>query len=141
MEVSQVINQIMEDKDLKKNILTKGAGMQSFIEDAQDYILALKERRMLCVIQSVSSSGMSRNLSFYSCEKYEHHDGYYYRNYRALFKSLGYSEAKNGGFTIRGCGMDMVFHTNYSICSTLRQIGLLTAEEFGKLSQSTPPVL
>lgn len=141
MEINQVIEKIMEDKDLRKNILTKGSGVQSFIEDAQDYILAIRERRMLCVIHSVSSSGMSRTLSFYSCEKHEHSDGYYYRNYRSLFKSLGYPEAKNGGFTIRGCGMDMVFHTNYSICSTLRHAGLLTAEEFGKLSQSTPTVL
>lgn len=145
MEINQVIEKIMEDKELRKNILTKGSGVQSFIEDAQDYILAIKERRMLCVIHSVSSSGMSRTLSFYSCEsnKYKSADGegYHYRNYRSLFKSLGYSEAKNGGFTIRGCGMDMVFHTNYSICSTLRHVGLLTAEEFGKLSQSTPTVL
>jgi hypothetical protein len=139
MNREEVIQNIMADKDLRKNILTKGSGIDSFIENAQDYISAIHQGRMLCVIHSVSSSGMSRNLSFYSCEV-DRYGQYYYRNYRGLFRSLGYKEAKEG-FRINGCGMDMVFHTNYSNIHTFRQIGLLTAEECGSLSQKTPPVL
>jgi hypothetical protein len=134
-----VLEKIMADKDLLKSIRTKGSSLEAFIEGAQDYIKAVHEGRMLCIIHSVSNSGMSRNLSFYSCEQNRYGD-HYYRNYRGLFRCLGYREAKEG-FRIGGYGMDMVFHTNYSNIHTFRRIGLLTAEECGSLSQKTPPVL
>ncbi len=139
MNKEQIIEKIMEDKTLRKAILTKGSSVDRFIEDAQDYIKAIHEGRMLCVIHAVSKSGMSRNLSFYSCEQ-DRYGQYYYRNYRGLFRCLGYTEAKEG-FRINGCGMDMVFHTNYSNIHGFKRIGLLTAEECATLSQRTPPVL
>lgn len=139
MTTENVIEKIMEDKQLRKNILTKGSGFNSFLEDAKDYISAIHQGRMLCVIHSVSKSGMSRNLSFYSCEV-DRHGQHYYRNYRGLFRCLGYTEAREG-FRINGCGMDMVFHTNYSNIHNFRSIGILTAEECASLSQRTPPVL
>jgi hypothetical protein len=134
-----VLENIIADKDLLKSIRAKGSSLEAFIESAQDYIKAVYEGRMLCVIHSVSKSGMSRNLSFYSCEQNRYGD-HYYRNYRGLFRCLGYREAKQG-FRIDGCGMDMVFHTNYSNIHTFRRIGLLAAEECGSLSQKTPTTL
>ena len=40
--------------------------VEDFVKDAHTYIQAIKERRMICVLKSVSSSGMSRVLSFHS---------------------------------------------------------------------------
>jgi hypothetical protein len=111
---------------------------EAFLKDAQDYINAIKERRMLCTIHSVSKSGMSRCLSFKSPQKTE--DGYYYRNYYGFFEALGFSPAKEG-FRISGCGMDMVFHTNYTIIHRLQRLGLITKEDCEKLTQETPVVL
>ena len=42
---------------------------EQFIKDAETYIKAIKERRMLCIIHSVSNSGMSRVLQYSSCKK------------------------------------------------------------------------
>lgn len=139
MERDSIIQAVLDNKELRKNIHTKGNGIDRFIDDAQDYVLAIREGRMLCSIKSVSSSGMSRVLAFYSCEK-RSDNNYYYRNYNSLFKSLGYTENKAGGFRIVGCGMDMVFHTNYSIIHDLRRLGLLEEKDL-VLSQWTPPVL
>ena len=42
---------------------------ENFINDAKAYIKAIEQNRMLCVIGSVSNSGMSRTMKFSSCEK------------------------------------------------------------------------
>jgi hypothetical protein len=108
--------------------------MEQFNKDAQAYISATRDNRMFCIIDSVSRSGMSRKLHFHSYE----HTGYY-RNYFALFVAMGYSKPKNGNaFTVSGCGMDMVFATHYDIISGLKNMGIITPEEFNTLSQKTP---
>ena len=43
--------------------------INQFIKDCDGYISAIKSGRMLCIIGSVSSSGMSRTIKFSSCEK------------------------------------------------------------------------
>lgn len=125
-------------KELEKAISkVKYYSVENFINDATDYINAIKERRMLCVIHSVSNSGISRNLSFSSCEQSK--DGkFYYRNYNCLFLALGYKYAKNNGFKINGCGMDMIFSTNYNNIHDFERIGLITNEECKVLAQQTP---
>ena len=40
-----------------------------FIQDCKDYIKAIKEGRMLYLVDTVSNSGMSRTLIIKSCEK------------------------------------------------------------------------
>lgn len=115
--------------------------VENFLRDAEAYIQAIKEGRMLCIIHSVSNSGMSRNLSFHSCEISK--ERAYYRQYYCLFVSLSYKEARGEkkGFTINGCGMDMVFHTNNSIISSFERIGIISKEESETLRQQTPVVL
>ena len=111
--------------------------LEQFIKDASEYVKAIKERRMINSIGSVSKSGMSRTLKFLSCESSER--GYYYRNYFTFFKANGFSPVKDSDyFRVNGCGMDMVFHTNYSIIHNLEQFGIITKEECDKLAQMTP---
>ena len=133
----------MERKIIEKTIAKKlnYYSWEQFESDARTYIAAIREGRMMCSIPSVSKSGMSRVISFHSCEHGS--DGrFYYRNYNCFFIALGYTESRSEkGFTIGGCGMDMVFHTNYSIMGNLCSLGLITKDECDRLSQQTPTVL
>jgi hypothetical protein len=113
---------------------------ENFLTDAKDYINAIKSGRMFCIIESVSASGMSRVIKFHSFQGTTKHG--YYRQYWCFFRVLGYTQAKNSdGFRINGCGMDMIFHTNYTIIHDLKKLGLITPEECGKLAQQTPTKL
>jgi hypothetical protein len=107
---------------------------ESFLNCAKDYIAAIRQKRMICVIRSVSKSGMSRVLKFHSFEKP------YIRNYYSLFIALGYRKVDNG-FRISGCGMDMIFHTNYSIIHDLCRLGFITKDECNGLAQKTPTTI
>ena len=132
----------MERKIIEKTIAKKlnYYSWEQFESDARTYIAAIREGRMMCSIPSVSKSGMSRVIAFYSCELAT--NGYFYRNYRTFFTALGYTESRSEkGFTIGGCGMNMVFHTNYSIMGNLCSLGLITKDECDRLSQQTPTVL
>ena len=140
---------VQANKEILKGISKlKYYTVENFISDAKDYIKAISEYRMLCVIEKVSSSGMSRNIKFHSCEQSgkdktaTESRSFYYRQYRCLFMALGYTEVKNSdSFRIGGCGMDMVFHTNYSIIHRLHRLELLDKSECDKLAQKTPTVL
>lgn len=111
-----------------------------FYQNAKRYIKAIKDGRMCCIIESVSSSGMSRTLKFMECSGGKH--GYSYLNFYNLFKNLGYTKVKNSDcFRVHGCGMDMVFATNYNICHQLKKLGIITKKTCDKLAQKTPITL
>ena len=124
-------------KNIKKS---KYYSEEAFLNDATAYINAIRENRMINVIGSVSASGMSRTLKFTSCEHSPNNDSFYQRNYNSLFNALGYKETKNawGYFRVYGCGMDMVFNTNYCIMHDFKRIGLISKEDCEKLAQLTP---
>ena len=134
---------ISENKEISKAINSNlYYRTEQFIADANDYISAIKQGRMICNIASVSASGMSRNIKFLSCEKTPQR-GFYYRNYWTFFKTMGYSEARNSRdlFTIGGCGMDMIFHTNYTIIHRLYRLGFMTKAQCKTLCQQTPTII
>lgn len=123
-----------------KNLLKKISklphySIEDFERDAKIYIECIEDGSMCCVINSVSKSGMSRNLSFYAFRN----GGY--RQFSRLFETLGYKEAKNGGFIVSGCGMDMIFYTNYTIIHKLFNLGYITELQCKVLAQQTPTVL
>lgn len=128
----ELSNEVKSNISKKLNYYTK----DDFISDAYTYIKAIKECRMINVIKSVSASGTSRVIKFTSCEG--KNGIYYQRNYNCFFIALGYSEAKKDGFRIYGCGMDMVFHTNYSIIHSLKSMGFISKEDCEVLCQMTP---
>jgi hypothetical protein len=133
---------IESNKELSKKIASISYyTVENFISDVKAYISAIKERRMLCVIESVAPSGMSRVLKYNSCGGNKK-TGFNYRQYSCLFESLGYSRAKNSdGFRVNGCGMDMNFNTNYNNIHDFYSLGFITKEECAKLAQATPVVL
>ena len=108
-----------------------------FASNAKRYIKAIKDGRMCCVIDSVSSSGMSRTLKFIECNGKAGNYNYY--NFYWLFDQLGYAKVKNSDlFRVYGCGMDMVFATNYDIIHTFKNLGFITKKTAGNLSKKTP---
>lgn len=66
------------------------------------------------VLRHVSASGMSRNIDFYVIRDNQPR---YITGLLAM--ALGYKQAKNGGLTVGGCGMDMGFHIIYTLSSIL----------------------
>jgi hypothetical protein len=113
--------------------------IETFINNAKRYIKAIKENRMICSIGSVSKSGMSRNIKFVELVKSDTSDKHQLYNFYQFFDVLGYTKVKNSDyFRIGGCGMDMIFHTNYTIIHNLKSIGLVSADECKTLSQNTP---
>ena len=108
------------------------------IMNAKRYIKAVKETRMICSIGSVSSSGMSRTMKFLEMPK----KGGYLLNFYNLFDVLGHSKVKDSDyFRISGCGMDMVFNTNYNIIHELRHMGFMSKKTCSKLCQETPQLV
>ena len=104
------------------------------------YIKAIKEARMICSIGSVSKSGMSRTIKFLEMSKGENRHFLY--NFYQFFDSLGYTKIKDSDyFRIGGCGMDMIFHTNYTIMHDLRRLGFINKEECDTLAQATPHIV
>jgi len=112
--------------------------VDQFFGDAQRYVKAIKEGRVICSIGSVSRSGMSRTIKFLECAKSTNR--YFYMNFFAFFKALGYTEAraKDHYFTISGCGMDMIFHTNYTNIHYLHNLSIINKTQCASLAQMTP---
>ena len=88
---------------------------------------------------------MSRYLTFKYLEKSNHDKNkshYNLLNTFFLFKSLGYVFNKNhDAFYVSGCGMDMVFDTNYCNIHNLYKLGFLSKKECDNLAQNTPTTI
>lgn len=112
-----------------------------FKKDCLAYKKAIKDGRMICSIESVGKSGMIRTIRFSSCEK-SIFGGYCYRYYYNLFDVMGFRKSKiKGYFVVGGCGMNMIFATNYSNIRQLVKLKLCTEKEGEILAQKTPIVL
>lgn len=135
------INAISKEYNLSTQKKYGISELDIFLENVQRYIKAIREGRMLCIVDSVSKSGMSRTLRFLECSGTKK-KGFNYLNFFTLFDTLGY-KAKHGSqsFRVTGCGMDMIFHTNYSIIHKFKNIGLITEKECSELCQKTPVTL
>jgi hypothetical protein len=106
---------------------------ERFLSDAKCYIKAVESGRILYTVTHVSNSGMSRNINVKSFEG-KMSQGYY-RQYSLMFKILGYSQTKNYDLKISGCGMDMVWNTNYNTIKSLQRLGFLSKKRSDTLSQ------
>lgn len=126
---------------LIKNIDSqKYYSLEQFFNDCERYVKAIKEGRVICNIESVSKSGMSRTIKFLECAK--GNNRYNYLNFYSFFKSLGYSEVNRSHyFRISGCGMDMIFHTNYTNIHYMQRFGIITKKQCEHLAQQTPPII
>ena len=139
--LSTIENNIAKNLKLS-NVQKYGSSeVDQFTQSAKRYIKAIKQGRVICNIESVSSSGMSRNLKFMECNG-NIKKGFHFANFFKLFKDLGFKTGRNSNaFRVSGCGMDMVFHTNYTIIHQLHQLGFITKKECSVLAQKTPNVI
>ena len=116
--------------------------IDTFLNHANRYINAIKEKRMICSIGSVSRSGMSRTIKFLEMAKNDTSNEHSLLNFYQFFDALGYTKIKDSDyFRIGGCGMDMIFYTNYTIMHDLKRMGLVSEEDCRTLAQKTPSIV
>ena len=108
---------------------------EDFIKDCQTYIKALKSGRLQYRVTSVSKSGMSRDILISSFEGSMAKG--YYRNYVSMLEMLGFNFASKyaSEIKVKGCGMNMLFATNYNIIHTFKNIGLISKKQCETLAQ------
>ena len=136
-----ILNNISKSLKLSNEVENNYTRSESeqFYDNAKDYIKAIKNGRMINSIGSVSKSGMSRTFKFLSCEVNK--NNCYYRNYYTFFIALGYNANNDNFFRVNGCGMDMIFHTNYTIIHNLHNLGFLSKKQTEILAQKTPTTI
>jgi hypothetical protein len=113
---------------------------EQFLSDANQWIKSIEQNRVICSVVSVSKSGMSRKLKFLSFEPNKDSERGYYRQYNTMLKTLGY-KLKDYSITVNGCGMDMIFNTNYNIIHDFKRMGIITDEQCKTLCQMTPTTI
>jgi hypothetical protein len=69
----------------------------------------MKNKQIVCTIDSVSKSGMTRKMNFYFVSS-----GKLLICSSLIAKIAGYGQDKNGCLIVKGCGMDMVFSVLYN---------------------------
>lgn len=107
---------------------------EDFIKDCKVYIKAVASGRILYAVTHVSSSGMSRNINVKSFEGKM--SGGYYRSYYGMFNALGNSFAKDShDIKVGGCGMNMLFHLNYTTIRQLHKMGFISKNKCDILAQ------
>lgn len=104
-----------------------------FIKDCMTYIKAVKSGRIKYKVFSVARSGMSRNIYISSFEGTM--DSGYYTNYVPMLRVLGYTVLKDNTIRVGGCGMNMLFATNYNIINSLYHMGFINKKECDILAQ------
>ena len=138
----KILKNIESNKEIIKNIKSLNYySISQFIGDCERYIKAIKEGRIIVNVVSVSSSGMSRRLKFLACERARRikEVKYNYCNYNCFLNSLGYKTRNSDfSFNVSGCGMDMIFSTNYDIIHSLFNLGFLNKKQCDRLAQKTP---
>lgn len=115
------------------------AAAQRFEREAKQYIRAIEQNRVICFIHSVSHSGMTRRMTFMECKLNTGYAKYSYTKLNQFISvAAGYPLSWNHELIIGGCGMDMVYNTNYTTISVLQRIGYLSKKRAEKLAQLTP---
>jgi len=139
----EIMQAIAENKEIQKAIKKITHYSDSdFYRDCERWIKAIKEKRMVCSIKSVSRSGMSRVFYYFELSGNEN-NRFSIMQFYAFLKAMGHTESRSHdcAIVVGGCGMDMNFHTNYSIIHRLSRLGFLSDQECDNLAQQTPHVV
>lgn len=108
---------------------------EMLLSDIQTYIKALKEGRLQYLVMNVSSNGMNRNIFIQSCEQSKTNNNFYFRQYSRMFEMLGYKLSKDYYIRVSGCGMNMLFATNYNLIHTFKNMNIISESEAEILAQ------
>ena len=105
------------------------------LRDIELYINALKEGRLQYLVIKVSPNGMNRNILIQSCEQSKNTNNFYFRQYTRMFEMLNYKLDKDYNVRVSGCGMNMLFATNYYLIHTFKHMNIISAAEAKILAQ------
>ena len=120
--------------DVKKRISRENYyTVENFVCDAKAYVAAVSSGRINYTVIKVSRSGMSRTLRIQSYEGTRLKG--YYRSYFLMLRCLGYTTTPNDDIRVAGCGMNMVFATNYDIIFSFYRMGFITKKSCDVLCQ------
>ena len=108
---------------------------EQFIQDVKTYIKAVQSGRIHYSVTHVSTSGMNRNISIMSYEGSMSKG--YYRNYFGMLRVMGYKFADKHSLYIKvaGCGMNMLFATNYNLMHSFYRMGFINKKACDTLAQ------
>lgn len=117
----------------------KGKEIETYLKseegmrNAERFIKALKEHRIIASVKHVSQSGMSRDIFFGEVQTVDKRPYIYQFNW--FLKNIGY-RYNDSDHTIKvgGCGMDMVFSTIHSATSTLEYYGFKVPQNYAGLA-------
>ena len=132
-KVERIKKNVEADKDIMRKLSKeKHYSTDDLIRDINTYINAVKSGRISYDVIAVAKSGMSRTIKITSCEKGK--ERYYYRQYQVMLGILGETVV---GDTIRvyGCGMNMLFATNYNLIRMFRRLGFISKKQCDTLAQ------
>lgn len=108
---------------------------EMLLNDIQSYIKALKEGRLQYLVMNVSPNGMNRSILIQSCEQNKTNNNFYFRQYSRMFEMLGYKLNKDYYIRVSGCGMNMLFATNYNLIHTFKNMNIISDLECEILAQ------
>ena len=129
------------DNKTQKLIETNYCTIDEFVADASRYIAAVADGRLICANLVASKSGMSRSFSLVELTKQTKGVRSHLCSFYSLLNTLGYSiDSRTHAIRVRGCGMNMIWHTNYDIIRQLASMGLMNKTKAGRLSQLTPHI-
>jgi len=133
-------NTIQLTKEMQKNISKLNHySIDQFERDCKEWIEAIRMNRTICIVESVSASGMSRTFKYLSYVPNDNRS--YFRTWYCFLSVLGYSFKKDShAIKVGGCGMDMNFATTYNIAHSLKSLGIISKEECEVLAQQTPSI-
>ena len=123
-------------KDIEKRLSKEEYySKEMLLNDIEDYIKALKEGRLQYLVMNVSSNGMNRNILIQSCEQSKTTNNFYFRKYSRMFEMLNYKLDKDYTLRFSGCGMKMLFATNYYLIQTFKSMNIISELEAEILAQ------
>ena len=136
-KLERIKTRIEADKDIMRRIRKYYNSVDGLISDIQTYINAVKSGRISYDVITVSKSGMSRTIRITSCEK-SGRGRHYYRQYCCMLGVLGETVVSGYRDTIRvhGCGMNMLFSTNYNLMHTFCRLGFISKKQCKELAQA-----
>lgn len=91
--------------------------------NAERFLKAVREHRILCNVKRVSSSGMSRVIGVYEIQNDENGRPHILQ-FNWFLGQMGWTYSdKDNAIRVGGCGMDMIFHLLYTTVENLRYYG------------------
>lgn len=105
----------------QRKLNKKQEEIKTLLKELKEITKHLKDKKIIASVEHVSSSGMSRIISFHYVDK---RNNYLYNLNYKISKILGYT-LTDKGVRVGGCGMDMIFHCLYSINSLALHYGVI----------------